>query len=94
MTITYKTVPTELSVIDKVECNRCHASCLSMDNIEALGFHESWGYGSKKDCEVWSGLLCEKCSELFETWIESAGGKIDKEEVTAWGDPIGLDKEK
>ncbi len=93
MTTTYKMVETGVRVIDTITCNRCGLDCRSLGNIEGLGFYESWGYGSHKDCEIWNGILCEACSDLFEKWIESAGGHIDKQEVTVWGDPISLDKE-
>lgn len=84
MTIKYKESAVTTMVVDDVLCNRCGKSCLSEINIyERLHFEETWGYGSNKDMEKWTGDLCESCADAFEKWLNEFGGKIDKEEDTS-----------
>ncbi len=95
MTTTYKTETVEEQVVQDVLCNGCGKSCFSLGNVEALSIHETWGYGSPYDGQVWDADLCAKCSIWLNDLLISCGGGFDKTEVTAWGDPIStsLDKE-
>ena len=83
MTTIYRTETVEEQVIQDVKCNCCGESCFSLGNVEALSIHETWGYGSPFDGQVWDADLCTKCSILLNDLFTSHGGGFDITEVTA-----------
>jgi len=78
----------EVEDVEDIICNRCGKSTRIEGANEGINFSVLWGYHSKRDCDRWTGDLCEECSEAFEVWLESAGGHIDKAMCDLFGDPI------
>jgi len=58
---------TELEVLQDVICDSCGKSCKNSTNFEYMTLKNYWGYGSKKDGEMWEAHVCEKCvDEKFQ----------------------------
>ena len=70
----------DTKVIVGVVCDMCRKPCEGKEGIlssfDYASFYAIWGYGSKRDGEVWNCHLCEECSEMVATFIRNCGGDV------------------
>lgn len=63
-----KTELVEVETLEDVVCDFCKKSCNNGSNYEYMTIENYWGYGSKKDGELWEAQVCEACTdEIFKS---------------------------
>jgi hypothetical protein len=58
----------EVDIIDSIVCNRCGKEVIAYNGMCGTCTHNfeiQFGWGSKRDTDIWKFDLCEKCLEDF-----------------------------
>lgn len=64
----------EVEILEDVICDACEESCHNGINLEYMSMTNHWGYGSKKDGEVWEAHICEGCIDTLFPFINFKKG--------------------
>lgn len=65
----YEEVVKPTQSLADITCDKCGNSCRRDLNYEFANMTAYWGYGSRKDEQVFDLDLCEDCFDIFMGWI-------------------------